>query len=89
VPRHGLRAAVKNGPTPSELAADAHACIMVNGSLRSTGYKVAARVYRCPDSELPSDTVIPITTSVPTCSALSRLGLETIERRSAQSDGWP
>jgi len=29
VPRHGLRAAVKNGSTTSELAADAHACIMV------------------------------------------------------------
>jgi len=40
-----------------------------------------------PRQRAPLGRVIPTTTSVPPCSGLSRLGLETIERRPAQSDG--
>ena len=52
---HGLYAAVKDGSTASELAADAHACIMWFGSHRPIGHKVAAPIPRAPDSGLPSD----------------------------------
>ena len=54
MPRHGLRAAVKNGSTTSELAADAHACIMVRVTAihRIQGCGASPS---CPDSELPSD----------------------------------
>jgi hypothetical protein len=49
------------------------------GSLRPTGYKVAARVPRA-RQRAPLGCVIPTTTSVPPCSGLSRCGLETTER---------
>ena len=51
MPRHGLRAAVKNGSTTSELAADAHACIMVRVTAihRIQGCGTSPS---CPDSEL-------------------------------------
>ena len=49
------------------------------GSLRPTGYKVAARVPRA-RQRAPLGCVIPTTTSVPPCSGLSRRGLETTER---------
>ena len=49
------------------------------GSLRPTGYKVAVRVPRAPTASSPR-TRHPDTTSVPPCSGLSRLGLETMER---------
>jgi hypothetical protein len=49
------------------------------GSLRPTGYKVAARVPRA-RQRAPLGCVIPTTTSVPRCSGLSRCGLETTER---------
>jgi len=49
------------------------------GSQRPTGYKVAARDPRAPTASSPR-TVIPTTTSVPSCSGLSRRGLETAER---------
>ena len=42
-----------------------------------------------PQQRAPLGRVIPTTTSVSTCSGLSRLGLETIERRPEQSDGRP
>jgi hypothetical protein len=75
----GFKAAVKNGSTASELsAADAHACIMV-GSLRPTGYKVAARAPRAPAASSPRMRH-PTTNSVPPRSGLSRRGLETTKR---------
>jgi hypothetical protein len=79
---------LRMGSTTSELAADAHACIMVRVTAihRIQGCGASRS---CPNSELPSDASSPTTTSVPTCSGLSRLGLETIERRPEQSDGRP
>src|SRR3954469_2798046 len=49
------------------------------GSLRPTGYKVAARVPRA-RQRAPLGCVIPTTTSVPPCSGLSKGGLETTQR---------
>src|SRR5712672_3080628 len=49
------------------------------GSLRPTGYKVAARAPRA-RQRAPLGCVIPTTTSVPPCSGPSRRGLETTER---------
>jgi len=49
------------------------------GSLRPTGYKVAARVSRA-RQRTPLGRVIPTTSSVPPCSGLSRRGLETTEQ---------
>ncbi len=48
------------------------------GSLRPTGYKVAARVSRAPTASSPR-TCHPDTISMPPCSGLSRRGLETTE----------
>ena len=48
------------------------------GSLRPTGYKVAAQVV--PRQRAPLGRVIPTTTSVPPCSGLSRCGLQTMVR---------
>ena len=48
------------------------------GSLRPTGYKVAARVPRA-RQRAPLGCVIPTTNSVPPCSRLSRRGLEMTE----------
>ena len=58
------------------------------GSLRSTGYKVAARVHRALTASSPR-TRHPDHNKRANGSRLSRLGLETIERRSALSDGRP
>ena len=57
-------------------------CASWFGSLRPTGYKVAARVPRA-RQRAPLGCVIPTTTSVPPCSGLSRCGLETTERAAA------
>src|SRR6516165_10318322 len=56
------------------------------GSLRPTGYKVAAQVV--PRQRAPLGRVIPTTTSVPPCSGLSRCGLQTTER-AARSERRP
>ena len=73
---------LRMGPPPRSLAADAHACIMVRVTAihRIQGCGASPS---CPDSEAPLGRVIPTTTSVPTCSSLSRLGLETIEPRAS------
>src|SRR3954452_22015848 len=65
------------GPPPRSFAADAYDCIMVR-SLSTYRIQVCgARVPR-PKASSPL-IVIPTTTSVPPCSELSRLGLETAE----------
>ncbi|HET8543792.1 MAG TPA: hypothetical protein VFL68_04745 [Pseudolabrys sp.] len=46
----------------------------------STEYKVVVRSTIAPDSGAPLGEVIPTIASVPSCSALSRRGLETMTR---------
>jgi len=73
------------GPPPRSFAADAQDCIMVR-VMRPTEYKVAARLF-VRHKRAPLDLVIPTTTSVLSCSELSRCGLaapdheEIFERR--------
>jgi hypothetical protein len=75
------------GPPPRSFAADAHSCIMVRVT-------ATHRIQGCgaidprPKAGSPL-IVIPTTTSVPSCSGLSRRGLETMERDARQSDGRP
>src|SRR5262245_37952734 len=61
------------GPPPRSFAADAQDCIMVR-VMRPTEYKVAARLF-VRHKRAPLDLVIPTTTSVLSCSELSRCGL--------------
>ena len=51
-----------------------------SGHYRPTEYKVVARDDPAPDGKAPPLIIVPITTSVPPCSGLSRRGLETTER---------
>ena len=53
-----------------------------SGRYEPTGYKVAARVPRA-RQRAPLGRVIPTTTSVPSCSGLSRRGLETMVREAS------
>ena len=50
-----------------------------SGPYGPTGYKVAARIPRA-QQRAPLGGVIPTTTSLPTCSGLSRRGLEAMKR---------
>jgi hypothetical protein len=82
VPRHGLRAAVKNGTTTSEPRRRC-AC-MHHGSGHCD--PPDTRLWReslVPRQRAPLGRVIPTTTSVPACSGLSRRGLETTEREAS------
>jgi hypothetical protein len=65
------------GPPLRSFAADAHGCIMVR-VLGPTGYKVVARLIRARKAGSPL-IVIPIASSVPSCSELSRCGLARVE----------
>src|SRR6185312_8278729 len=71
---------LRMGSTTSELAADAHACIMVRVTAihRIQGCGASRS---CPDSELPSDASSRPQQACRRAQGLSRLGLETIERR--------
>jgi hypothetical protein len=65
------------GPPPRSFAADAHDCIMVR-SLSAYRIQVCGAMIRARMASPPL-IVIPTTTSVPSCSELSRRGLETME----------
>ncbi len=82
MPRHGLRAAVKNGSTTSE---PRHRCAcMHHGSGHCDPADTRLRHESLvPRQRAPLGRVIPTTTSVPPCSGLSRRGLETMEREAS------
>jgi len=79
---------LRMGPPPRSLAADAHACIMVRITAihRIQGCGASPS---CPNSELPSDASSRPQQACRRAQGLSRLSLEAIERRPAQSDGRP
>jgi hypothetical protein len=64
---------VKNGSAASELAADAHHCIMV--WVFGPPHTRMWHDPSCTNPQLPSDVVIPTRSSVPSCSKPSRTSL--------------
>jgi hypothetical protein len=81
---HGSNAGEKNGPAASELAADAHHCIMVR-VLRPTEYKDVARTF-VHHNRAPLDLIIPTTASLPSCSKPSRPSLAVAAGLAASLD---
>lgn len=83
--RHGFQTALKNGPAAPELRRDAHDCIMV--AILTDQPNTRLRGTPCVRCELPSELSslvraagLPDHHSLPPCSGLSRLGLQTMER---------
>ena len=87
MPRHGLRAAVKNGSTTSEPRRRC-ACMHHGSGHCDPPDTRLRRESLVPRQRAPLGRVIPTTTSVPPCSGLSRRGLETTER-AARSERRP
>ena len=77
---HGFETGFENGSAAEELR---RRCALLHhgqGRYGPTEYKVVARDDPAPDGKAPPLIIVPITTSVPPCSGLSRRGLETTER---------
>ena len=73
------------GPPPRSFAAEAHDCIMVR-SLWTYRIQGCGAMIRAPMASSPL-IVIPIASSVPSCSEPSRYGLARAEHRKDRRDG--